>query len=592
MLRGIFARMVPVAARRTLLAVSGIAAVSRLLAVARTPWDWDELLFMLSLRGFDVARHHPHPPGFPLFVAAGKLVRLLGLPDFRALQALNLLAGMAIVPAMYALCRALGMRESTSITAGALLAFAPNVWFYGGTGLSDVPSMVLVVIALALLFRDDDRGFALGAIVLGIAGGFRPQSLFIGAIPMLLAVVRKPRRIGWALVTAAIVTVSYVTAAWLTGWSAYTEVLLKHQRYIAAVDSFRNPARGPLWRLFDDFFIWPYRVPAINITLTALVVVSAVVSLPKLRPHVWKMLAAFGPFCLFAWLFLDRHSVSRFSIGYAPLLALMAADGLSIVMKRPRHEALAVTAVVLAITIWIWPALHEVQRTVSPPVQATDWIRTNAPPESTAVYADVDVGAYAEYYLTRYRVTLLPRGETPVAWSGRQSGIFIREDSSKGQTAGALQFTRPRGVLWDLVRRRYFEVSLLPVTGRFEYGSGWLGEEGTGAAAWRWMGNRSVTYLPPLRGEGVLTLHLYVPLDALPSPPTLTISLNGKVIERVTATRADIWREWTLPTRPGAKNELVIETDGVVNPAAKGLSGDTRTLGVRVSEIGWMRAPS
>jgi hypothetical protein len=588
--------MVPVGARRVLLAVSGVAAVSRLLAIARTPWDWDELLFMLSLRGFDVARHHPHPPGFPLFVAAGKLVHFFGVPDFRAFQALNLLAGMAIVPAMYALCRALDMRESTSITAGVLLAFAPNVWFYGGTGLSDVPSMVLVVIALALLFRDDDRSFALGAIVLGIAGGFRPQSVMIGAIPMLLAVLgeraRKPRRIGWALVTAAIVTVSYVTAAWLTGWSAYREVLLKHQRYIAAVDSFRNPARGPLWRLFDDFFIWPYRMPAINIALTLLVVVSALVSLPRLRPHVVRMLLAFGPFCLFAWLFLDRHSVSRFSIGYAPLLALMAADGLSIIARRPRYEALSTAVLVVAITILIWPALREVQRTVSPPVQATDWIRTNAPPESTAVYADVDVGAYAEYYLTRYRVTLLPKGETPVAWSGRQKGIFIREDSSNGLAAGALQFTRPHGVLWDLVRRRYFEVALLPVTERFEYGSGWLGEEGTGATAWRWMGNRSVTYLPPLRGDGVLSLHLYVPLDALPSAPTLSIFINGKLVERIKVPRADIWREWTLPARSDGRNELVIETDRVVNPAAQGRNGDTRTLGVRLNELGWMRATS
>ena len=34
-------------------------------------------------------------------------------------------------------------------------------------------------------------------------------------------------------------------------------------------------------------------------------------------------IAAFGPFCIFAWLILDHFSASRFSIAYAPLVALL-----------------------------------------------------------------------------------------------------------------------------------------------------------------------------------------------------------------------------------------------------------------------------
>src|SRR5262245_46197595 len=52
-------------------------AVSRVLALARTPWDWDELLFMLALDHYDVAAHRPHPPGFPLYIFAAKVVRKL-----------------------------------------------------------------------------------------------------------------------------------------------------------------------------------------------------------------------------------------------------------------------------------------------------------------------------------------------------------------------------------------------------------------------------------------------------------------------------------------------------------------------------------
>ena len=47
-----------------------ICAASRFLAIARSLWDWDEALFSLGMRSYDVASHHPHPPGFPVYIAA------------------------------------------------------------------------------------------------------------------------------------------------------------------------------------------------------------------------------------------------------------------------------------------------------------------------------------------------------------------------------------------------------------------------------------------------------------------------------------------------------------------------------------------
>src|SRR3954452_3302163 len=36
--------------------------------------DLDSINFALGLRQFDVARHQPHPPGYPLYIALGKAV--------------------------------------------------------------------------------------------------------------------------------------------------------------------------------------------------------------------------------------------------------------------------------------------------------------------------------------------------------------------------------------------------------------------------------------------------------------------------------------------------------------------------------------
>ena len=39
-----------------------VVAATRWPAVSLTLWDWDEALFALALRDYDVVGHHPHPP--------------------------------------------------------------------------------------------------------------------------------------------------------------------------------------------------------------------------------------------------------------------------------------------------------------------------------------------------------------------------------------------------------------------------------------------------------------------------------------------------------------------------------------------------
>ena len=36
--------------------------------------DIDAINFTLGVRSFDVAHHQPHPPGYPVLIAAGKMV--------------------------------------------------------------------------------------------------------------------------------------------------------------------------------------------------------------------------------------------------------------------------------------------------------------------------------------------------------------------------------------------------------------------------------------------------------------------------------------------------------------------------------------
>ena len=438
--------------RLAALALSLLVALTRWPALSRSLWDWDEALFALAVRDYDVSAYHPHPPGFPLFIAAAKLIPA---DAFHALQTVVFLSSLFVFPAMFFLARALRASAPVAMGAGLLLAFFPNVWFYGGTALSDVPSMVLVVTACTLLLR---RQVVLGAIVLGIAAGFRPQNLLIGAVPLMMNVatgfspskLREHDRLKpvapFAVAVVAlvlIVGVTYGTAASLSGgWEVYRDTLARHESYIRNTDSFLAPRHPGLIRVADDFFFRPYRAPAVN----AIVTILAAVAL--LRRRQWLVVAIFGPFCLFAWLFLDFHSASRFSVAYMPLFAMLAAAGI------PERGRSVVTALVVALMmVWTWPALRVVHTTDSPPVAAIESLRAFG----GTIYVDERLGAHAEVLIpdrTRHPVRVAP------PFVHAPNAVLLREGASLAP--GARTYARERDRLAAIARARYFEVSVLP----------------------------------------------------------------------------------------------------------------------------------
>ncbi len=428
-----------------------IVAVSRWPALSLTLWDWDEALFALALRDYDVVAHHPHPPGFPLFIALAKaLTELTPLDAFHALQCIAFCASLFLFPAMFFLAREMRVPTFTAFGASLLLAFFPNVWFYGGTAFSDVPSLVLAIVSAALLLRGcrSDRALLAGAIVLGIAAGFRPQNLLIGFAPMLLAFFyRRRTAIAAAAIVAFIIVVGYGAAASFSGgWDVYRDALVKHERYIREVDSFLGSTRPGLIQVADDFFLRPYRAPVLNVVITLL----AMLGLLRLRKRAWLALLIFGPFLLFAWLYLDFNSASRFSIGYMPLYALLAAYGVP-----ARGRAVTLTATLVLLIVWTWPALRIVHTTLSPPVAAIEFIR--ATQHAKVIDVDESLAAHATLLLPGYAVRIV-RVKPPLV--ADPNAVLMREGASLAE--GSRNFTRARERLEGIARKRYFEVSVLP----------------------------------------------------------------------------------------------------------------------------------
>lgn len=574
-----------------------VVTVSRFLALAKSAWDWDEALFMSALRDYDVALHHPHPPGFPLFIFFAKGVHFFVASEFRSLQSIVMLGAIALFPLMMFLGRELRMPFATSAIAASLLVFSPNVWVFGGGAFSDVPSLALSLLACALLLRGcrSTSSYLLGALILGIAVGFRPQNLMVGCAPSLLASwyrTRATRSIVPLLLAIVIgggvVVASFAGAAKATGsWERYRFAVKAHQQYITQIDSYQSPRRPPLWQVLDDFFVRPYRMARLNIAMSVLCAIALLATLLGRRSRLWMTFAIFGPFSIFGWLMLDFNSVSRFAIAWMPMIAIAAAEGLSVLgalLRSPRRALIVeiIGALFLAGTMisWTQPALRTIRRHKSPPIQAIDWIHDHLP-RTTTIFVHGSMAPHADLLLADYPRQYFDEDPIPPL-DGRKPWV-IREGSSN--VRGAQVFTYSHGRLWHIVRQRYFEVAVAPVVGQVQFTEGWYGEENNGLETFRWMGGRAVARLQPLPPKGRLTFNGYVPLDAIQSP-TITVTYNGAVIDRFVATEAQFTRTYELASR-NDWNDLVFETSEFVNPSKSGRGADPRDLGMRIDYLDW-----
>lgn len=569
--------------RAIVLAVAAVCAVTRFFAVARSLWDWDEALFTMAMRDYDVTMHHPHPPGFPMFIAMAKLVRVVVQDDFRALQTVNVVAAMLVFVAVFLFARELRLRFTTCVSAGALFAFFPNVWFFGGGAFSDIPSIVLVLFAVTFLLKGvrGRNAYWFGTLLLALAIGIRPQNVLVGLVPGFLAT---RRRRWWEIAVALLIGVVIVGAAFggaihATGsLPEYQRMVREHADYIARVDSFRSDARPPLWRIFDRFFIKQYQSPVLSIVASLFVVVSVAGAIRERNRSLLVNAMTFLPFAIFAWLMLDRYSISRFSIGYQPMFAVFLADGLARVAKK--REWMLSATLVAAFILYTFPALTPVRNEVAPSLLAARAAAERVNPEREQLFVGHTMVVFVDLVAPGLPYTHVEDDRVmPIA--ARDRAWLLAEVTTTEEEG--LMFRRRRGSLWNIARRHYFEVKLAPLTARPRFISGWYAPESTERSQWRWMSRESVTILPPLYEKSTLRLQASVPAELIPKRPTLTVKLNGRVIGRVPVSGDSLEGDFDVAPAPrGLPNVLELSIDHTVLPRH-----DSRELGLRLRSLGW-----
>jgi hypothetical protein len=568
--------------RAILACVAAVCAASRFLALSRSLWDWDEALFALGMREYDVSVHHPHPPGFPVYIALAKLFRLVAASDFRALQTVNVIAAVLVFPAMYFFARQLRFRFTISVLAGALFAFFPNVWFYGGGAFSDIPSIVLVLFSAGLLVRgaEDRSAYWLGTFLLAVAIGIRPQNILVGLLPGLYATRRRrPHEVLVALLIGVVVAgAAFGGAIYATGsFEQYLRVVREHGDYIARVDSWRNVDRPPMWRLADRFFIKQYQSAGLGFAATLFVIVSAVASIrQRSRPMLFNVLA-FAPFALFAWAMLDRYSISRFSIGYQPMFALLLADGIRRVGRK--YAAILGAAFIAAFAAFTLPGLNVVRTEVAPSVRAAAALRQYVDPKRDQLFVGHTMSKFVDLVSPGIPYTRVADDRVmPLTTS--QPSWLLAEITETGEAG--IVFRRERGNLWNIARHHYFEIKLQRLEALPRFVSGWYEPEKDDIWEWRWMGARSTTILPPSNGRTMLRMRLMPPNELLDKGATVTIKLNGQVLETFQPS-GEMARDYRVIAAPGGQpNVLELSIDQTVTR-----ENESRAVGLRLQDLGW-----
>ena len=341
-------------------ALSLLTVLSRLPYRARMLYNWDAVQFALALHEYDVVKHQPHPPGYILYVALGRLVHGWTGDAAAAYVLLAVAFSGAGTFVVYLLARAIFDR-ATALTAATLLAVSPLFWFYGTVGLTYAGEALMASVVAYFAFRTlrgSETDAWLAAAYLGLAGGLR-QSLLVLMLPLwLVSIAVGVRRARVVVVSAAVLTLAVLV--WFVPMIALTGGL---ERYLDASRELADTVVRPTSILGGPLEVTlrmsRYLLESVLVALGPLA--GAALLLPwYVRRHGW------GPreWFLVAWMIpsvlvytLVHFGQAGYVLTFLPALVILLARVLLSALARaaervpsaPVRAGLAATAVTLIV---------------------------------------------------------------------------------------------------------------------------------------------------------------------------------------------------------------------------------------------------
>ncbi|MCD6385523.1 DUF2723 domain-containing protein, partial [Candidatus Sumerlaeota bacterium] len=109
--------------------------------------DWDSVQFAMGIEHYDIRLHHPHPPGYPLYIFIGKFLNLFIHNPRKALTLLSAISGAITIWIFYHILRRYHSFK-LSISASALLLVTPVFWLTSIKALTDIPATLAIYLTV------------------------------------------------------------------------------------------------------------------------------------------------------------------------------------------------------------------------------------------------------------------------------------------------------------------------------------------------------------------------------------------------------------------------------------------------------------
>jgi len=308
--------------------------------------DVDSINFALGLRRFDVAHHQPHPPGYPLYIAAGKAVHAMGTDEAKALALVGVVSGAAAAFALFLGFRAVDRSHrcppGTAIAATLIVITAPLYWFTAGRPLSDMAGLAAAVSlqAAALMVTSTD-GLIATSFASGLAPGIRSQIVWLTVPLLMLVILRRcrPRMmnvhdVAWIARSAAAFVIGVllwaVPLVVLSGGpAAYWRALFNEgaEDLGGIVMLWTSPTPRQLARALWSAFVAPWALPAVAAVVLVFALVGAVRLWKTSKSAVLTLIVSFGPYLAFDLLFQET-ATARYALPLVVPVAYLASRGI------------------------------------------------------------------------------------------------------------------------------------------------------------------------------------------------------------------------------------------------------------------------
>jgi len=409
----------------------GLAIVflaAHLLFQPSTLEDIDSLNFALGIHEFDPAKHQPHPPGYPIFIALAKLARVVVPSDARAMALLGALFGaLAVFPLLkiYEDVELLDPGRAatsphTAALATVLAVASPLYWFNAGRPMSDVPGLAVTLAAQAALVSafvrqrlDPARTpealagsgtmIVLGAFLSALAIGMRSQALWLTLPLLVLVLVQRAGRGAAGALLGSVMTFTIGVLIWAVplviasgGPTAYwAAIAAQGSEDLAGVDMlYLNPSARRLAFGLLETFIYPWASPVLGWTVFALAAVGTLAVLRR-SPRVVLLLGVLaGPY-LGVHLLVQQTLTTRYALPLIPVVAYLAVRGVDFVVQafRPAPVVLkaAMASMIGMLVVWslgvTLPAVRVYAREGSPAFAALGELHARLKTEPGAAVA-------------------------------------------------------------------------------------------------------------------------------------------------------------------------------------------------------------